>query len=1101
VKRLAIFLPLLIACGPFFYQAPPSLAHYPERTPTKGWRELLETAHPRSQESRDDLTTELREFCQSLSDLPKADQLKKTDEFIARNRQGQFAISVANFLLELRELIEQEIPAAEFQAYLDWRCTRLPPPSAPRPPVRNWRTKASEFLQAEVAYDRKLLEFLSSIDHRIDEASPQLQPFLITQRAGMHFRAGVLHSARLDFEELVTRYPDHPRSEVARFMLARIALNASRTLREDDFPDTRAFQKTREKLLNARRDLFLHYLKKHPKGRFANDCYGWLGGVARDENRLDDAIDYQVKRLATRPTREVTQAVMRECDQLFTELFLQAAKHGKDESLLDYRALAAHPLLAHLFLSHALDPAAQIHLPLYHDNYSGDRKTIEFLKQRIISPGAFARNTLQRLGSAMAQNSTPSDATTYLILGWAATRSGVHQQALDLFNLGLKQNITDELLHAKAVALSRLEEYLEAAKTYEELFTRFPDSTLVPPSRFDLAMAHLNSGQAGLALIIFHQLQTERENRRRRKPKSDPLYLHPDSEVPQWIDTIIQFSPVEQLLDGLNTLPPNDPSRPLLRRAVSLRAIGEERFEFARNLIIPDPAEKPNKPKRWRPNHFFDLTSERWNSDLAPLVEAHRKLSQENLSPSEQAELNLKIARHWESRRGKLSLPLHHLTDFSGSETDLLDKLRRDNALFLKHPRKTIDQALASQDELSHALKHYLAAAELAKSPDIAAPALEGANEALFRLAEFSPYRAESASSQGHNELSHQLVSRLRTEFPDRPETLRAHAFTFRPPLPGVNWLPGDRAGWIADMEIARIFYKPDHAASSKADDISQSLAGLARKDTTISEIQTTLEELDQQFQSLRPGLKPSTLIKLSNQLGDLKIVAMHHGMTHQLFGQYLPILLSKEVPPLSDDPKLPLSPFLDFLHLARTPGLKSPWSDYLARYPDGPKSEAVSLRQTRTEIRKSFPLPHVQPVFFPEAPRTTGYKHLPFLRPVGDLDKATQLLAEHRKKFPNGNYQADLDLLESALAAARNDYPRALGILTGILTDPKHPELYQDASLQFSELSLRLLVLDERPQLLRAFRENDAARDTLKKIVDADTCLARLRPFFPLGK
>ena len=238
MKRLALLIPLLIACGPFFYQAPPSLSHYPERTPTKSWLEILETSHPRNEESHDELTAEFLEFCQSLSVLPKADQLKKTDEFITRNRQGHFAISLANFLLELRELIELEIPATDFQAYLDWRRTLLSPPSAPRPPLNSWNTKRAEFEQAKLAYNQELLDFLSSIDQRIDTASPQLKPFLITQRAGMHFRAGVLTSAsKVGFRtHHCNRSPDHPRSEVARFMLARIALEASRTLQENHFP-------------------------------------------------------------------------------------------------------------------------------------------------------------------------------------------------------------------------------------------------------------------------------------------------------------------------------------------------------------------------------------------------------------------------------------------------------------------------------------------------------------------------------------------------------------------------------------------------------------------------------------------------------------------------------------------------------------------------------------------------------------------------------------------------------------------------------------------------------------------------------------------------
>ena len=1105
MKRLAIFIPLLIACGPFFYQAPPSLAHYPERTPTKGWLEMLETSQPRNQQSRADLISDLRAFCQEITTLPKTAQLEKTDKFISRNRQGHFAISVANFLLELRELIELEVPTAELQPYLDWRTLHLPPPSAPRPPVQRWNTKPNAFNDAQRSYNEKLLAFLASYDDQIDTASPQLKPFALTQRAGMYFRAGFIELAESDFEDIIVQFPDHPRSEVARFMLARLSLQAARTLPQEKFPEEEAFGAEYKNHLEAAQSLFHQYLAKHPNGRFANDSFGWLGGIARDEENYGDAIDLQLQRLASQPTREVSYSVLRECDQIFSTLFQEASKNGNDwENYFDgepnYENLAKHPLIARLFVSHALDPAAQLRLPVYQENFSGDRGTINFLRHRIIAPGQFAKKALSQLGVAIVNNGSSSDPTSLQILGWAATSSGEHAQALSLFELGLKIEVTDELLHAKAVALSRLEENLEAARSFEELFTKFPDSSLVPPSRFDLAMAHLGSDQAGLALTILLQLEHERFLKQHQNPELDPLYLHPKLEVPQWIDTIVQFSPLDQLEAGLNALPADHPSREILRRAISLRALCEERFEFTRQFTIPGPTEAPPTPKRWYPHDYFDLTPERWNHDVAPLIEAHRELANPSLPSDQQARLHLQIAQHWQSRRGQLTIPLHHLTGAAESEPDLLDKLRRDNALFLGLTRETIDHTLASRDEFTHALKHYLAAAELSQAPTIAAPALEGANEALFRMAEFTPDRAALASRNNHTELSQKLVTRLHTEFPDRPESARAHAFTFLPPLLLGDWMPGDRTTWIADQEIAEVFDRFDEAAEARASDITQTLNNLTGADTTLPAIQTTLAQLSQQFQTLRPELDPRTLLTLSGHLDDLQLVAQHPGVTAEIFDQYLPFRLSEEPSPRSPDPGHPLAPFLDFLHQARTPDIQTSWADYLARHPASPKTEAVSLRLTRTQIRKTLPLPHVQPIFFPDAPRSEGYKHLAFPSPTAPPADVPLLLATHRQKFPNGKYQADLNLLEAASAAAQKDYPRALNLLSGILNDPNHPELYQDASLQFSELSLRLLAPAERPTLIPAFRSNPAAREILRKLAHSQTCLARLRPLLPLS-
>ena len=64
MKRLLLLLiaPVAIACGPFFFQAPPSLSRYVERIPSKAWDQLLEEATPGVDPAVDDPVGAVRDF-------------------------------------------------------------------------------------------------------------------------------------------------------------------------------------------------------------------------------------------------------------------------------------------------------------------------------------------------------------------------------------------------------------------------------------------------------------------------------------------------------------------------------------------------------------------------------------------------------------------------------------------------------------------------------------------------------------------------------------------------------------------------------------------------------------------------------------------------------------------------------------------------------------------------------------------------------------------------------------------------------------------------------------------------------------------------------
>jgi predicted negative regulator of RcsB-dependent stress response len=140
-----------------------------------------------------------------------------------------------------------------------------------------------------------------------------------------------------------------------------------------------------------------------------------------------------------------------------------------------------------------------------------------------------------------------------------------------------------------------------------------------------------------------------------------------------------------------------------------------------------------------------------------------------------------------------------------------------------------------------------------------------------------------------------------------------------------------------------------------------------------------------------------------------------------------------------------------------------------------------------------------VRAIFFPDAPRITGYKGVTIRGSLPPEEPtAEELLAQHLKAFPNGRYQADVDLLAAALEVSRKDFAPALARLTRILTDRSHPELAQNASLRFAEVALRLLKFEDRAAIKSALQKNPAALALIKKMAHGETCVARLRPMLP---
>ena len=465
-----------------------------------------------------------------------------------------------------------------------------------------------------------------------------------------------------------------------------------------------------------------------------------------------------------------------------------------------------------------------------------------------------------------------------------------------------------------------------------------------------------------------------------------------------------------------------------------------------------------------------------------------------------------------------LTLPLQCSFPFSGNETEKQDLNRRKNGALLGIAAKDIERELDYRDELRHALDHFLKAAE-SKDPEIAAPALEEANEAIVRLAEYSQYAWSRAVESDHAKLSAQLVARLKRDFPNRPETARAATWNFTPLAELGRWMPGDYRPWgAADMMAACVInrnaqrwdsYEQENESGKEAREIAGTLQEVVRReDTNMAEIRRELTRLQTRFDTVRPKLTEDSLLRIVDDLDDLASVAAVPDLSVELFQRYAELRLGKQQPPAAEGEWQALAPWLAFLDRIRPVSqddyrlrpnndTEAGWKDYLRQFPDSPKSEAASLRLLRKQVRALCPIPQVEGVEFPDAPVPGGYKRMK--RSAGgngeDLTEVNAAIDDHLRRYPAGRYRADLSLLRAAVAADMRDYPLALENLAAVLSDPAHPELRMNAALQLADCGARLLDLNERAAVAKAFREKPAAKSYLKNLAFGDTCLFRLRP------
>ena len=589
------------------------------------------------------------------------------------------------------------------------------------------------------------------------------------------------------FRQIIQHYPDHPRAESARFMLGRCLLSAARA-REQESSESGG-SAAAEKLRKDARDAFEDYLKRYPSGRFVGDTKGWLGAIAFDQKDYLAALNFYLEQAATPGQPPMLKSAGFMCERCLSHLSADA----NDKALAE---IAARPRLAMSLIYLIVNTSES-------DNYNGALETPEqVLKWR--------RALLPRLAREVAahENAYHDGAASdwqgrYLaILAQAASGTGDQPHALAICDMAKADlDRSDDLAFIHLVALQRARKLPEAIAAGRAFARQFPRSPLARGAALRFALALQDNHQAGLALVELTRLAG--------KPPAEPAPADDDADAVDYQhghlfpanDNPSEYPLVDAELDA---------SRSVLRHDVT----GAERDQITQicdallcfaPLAELSPALDAGKSLgdgsallRWRAvlaqrwlgeeENFTEakkyLSAAQWTIAAAPL----EKLAAAAAAKPDDADGLVRLADGWAVARGKLVFaPLE--TDQTrneifagGSENAGLN--RRTNGLALGFAADAVDRALDGHDEMHHAVRWWLRAADAAPAGSpTRARALWSALKALPGIASATPYQLTRANETKMAATSRQLYDRLRRECPDSREA-REFAVYYDIPAP-----------------------------------------------------------------------------------------------------------------------------------------------------------------------------------------------------------------------------------------------------------------------------------------------------------------------------
>jgi hypothetical protein len=1123
-----------VACGPFFYEAPPSLEAYPERYGIRTWREIFPEKYPQSPGA---LTqAQLEDKCRALASefAPDAAFLQKLDALAEANRVGDYRVRYANLLNEMRELATaKDADPAATRAYLDWRIQHLADDDGfihAKPPPWKFFYPEEDRQKAEDEWARTTQETLADIDQHLAASPAFLAPNWLVQRGAWLFRRGDFAGAAADFDAVLAKYPGSPRAEVAQFMRARCAIEQSRQLlREAEWKHDGSGEQAAYDERRKAADLLAAYERDHPHGRFLAEAIGWEGAIASDAGDYAEAVRDYLRQIDAQPTREVIRSALRECDRCFAAALEKET--GLDEFPFD--AIARNPAAAMSLIYLCTDPGARTDFYSGED-YSGGRDALAEIQSRVVQPRRHAAEALLRLGAEIGKNEASFSGKEWRAIYLAALariamENGEPGQALRLTELG--KDVPDpagDLLLARGLALEHLEKWAAAAEAYEKLRALVPGGPLSVDLTYRIARCQRHVAQQGLAAIELAGATATAEKQSYLNEDEAPSFpaLRSTGELEQWTDALLQFAPLDELEAAARRSDIQPEFAQRLRSMIRCRAL--TRGDYARAEKWLETGENPHSPDKDSYESTYPLQNwawmdrSRWNELVEPLRAGERAI-RVAADPDAKTRALLDLGAQWERVRGKVTSPSLDPLDIFNSQPEIADVQRRKNALQLALTSAQASEELDRRDEDAHALRAYLAAANIAPSKELKARALAAANNCLLRMAQLTPYQADRAFERDDARLSREIFQRLKQECTGTPETDAAVFYGFPSASERGEWMPGDYVFWRAELAVADAFAP---RAKDKWDleeaewNARDTAAAFHKKLIAVADTAgtRTLEQLRADLAAIRAEFLPkydsAHESPVMNDLDDLALFLDLPGVTPAMCAKYFPIRV--EDGDIADSPDLaPASDFLAFLRTLRIPrrsenengdgsvydwqGDAEGWRAFLREFPHSPKAEAARLRLARAIYHTYRTHIGVESYDWPAAPTWGGYKRMVVERDKPfDAVPIFAALDDYDRLYPHGRYAAEIRLMRGGASLDSGDYATAIANLTAILDDPTKRDLHFDAALELAEGFSRLADAAQRPRILAALRDQPRGIAYLRRFLESETLGSLLRPMEP---
>lgn len=713
---------------------PPPLDDYLDRLPAKSFGRIFleldpDVAPPDGPPP--DFEAEMENLYQKFPGTPRENLRQEMGRLLQLARDYYQGPAWSNYFHDLYDLfgLPEEVTDEEIAGYMQWRAAMG---------------------RLSVGGREAALERVEEIKAILARTEGPLRAQLLYLAGAMLHRSGERVQSREFFQQVAVDHPETPRAETALFMVARCEFALARINRE-------SWQRPGATDVADAVAAFELYLEKYPEGRFVADSHGWLGGLSFDIGDYPAALKHYIRQIETPGHPEVLKSALFMCERVLSRAI---AKDSGHEELLGL--VAEHPGVAMGFLYYVLNRPMR---------GAEDREPISaHVWQQQILPQLAAEVVGRK-----AQYEVGDWQPAYLaILAHAASAEGDQDRALEIVAMAGDDAIkSDDLAFARSIFFARAGDYRAAIEAFKEFLGVHPESAMADGAKLRLALAYHDEGRSGEALVELLDLYKGRDIHGSwvwAASPGDTVYPPPDSymemtqsvtrmnlsgaeiaRVWQLMDIIAWFAPVEQLA-GLLENPVLDPAdETALRRILMRRKLAMENFAAA---------------------HRYAPTGE-YPEEAIRLEKLTRALVDAGDDPGEK---KFTLANAWAESRGKLFAGLPGVeSPLDETTTELRRRLLNARALGYSGVAEILD----CYDELHHAIKYWLEAADSSGGSDWAPLALLNANEAVPILARRSTYHLERAHETGAAGRSRAGYERLRQAYPDSEAASRAAFWNF----------------------------------------------------------------------------------------------------------------------------------------------------------------------------------------------------------------------------------------------------------------------------------------------------------------------------------